>query len=96
MGINLDGQWENFILFGLLHYVDPRKFELFWGPVIEEEKSSTSTSSGHVVGFRQRQPKSICSCCSSKPCREVLQNRVPFRVLFIRVPFYTGDLKRGP
>ena len=26
----------------------------------------------------------------------VLQSRVPFRLLFIRVPYYIGDLKRDP
>ena len=26
----------------------------------------------------------------------VLEMRVPFRVLFIEVPYYFGDLKRGP
>ena len=34
-----------------------------------------------------------------KPCRSkwpVLENRVPFGILFIRVPYYVGDLKGDP
>ena len=33
---------------------------------------------------------------SKDTTRVVLYMRVPFRVLFIRVPYFIGDLKNGP
>ena len=32
----LDSQWENFKLFGLIYYVYPKKFELFWAWLLKK------------------------------------------------------------
>ena len=41
--MNLDDQWENFKLFGLIYWVYPKKFELFWAWLLKKRVKSSAT-----------------------------------------------------